>query len=254
MLGIKGWDHGRWVFRHKGHQHLQHIMKIFVLGKRSRQEWLESRKLNFIKIHSINPRDYEYKDTEQLITKINSFKCTLPKDHFNTLKLIFSLTSCIVERKLRMACSSSSFTPLPIMISCLRNSSMYALRLTTSFSLGRGPSDYPRGSKFQYLIFKYIYRIIMELQNISIRHTILTVDKMMALHACTIKSRLTEPFWIYATLVPGIDNPVVVLEGVHGLENSWNTPHWSIDLGVWQELSSQIGVEAHLDTHRRVYP
>lgn len=31
MLSIKGWNHGRWVLWHEGHEHLENIMEVFIL-------------------------------------------------------------------------------------------------------------------------------------------------------------------------------------------------------------------------------
>lgn len=65
---------------------------------------------------------------------------------------------------------------------------------------------------------------------------------------------LTESFRRDATLGPWIDDPVVVLECMHSLQHSRDTPHGWVDLRVCQELSGQVGVQACLDTGCRVDP
>ena len=67
-------------------------------------------------------------------------------------------------------------------------------------------------------------------------------------------NRLTESLRSYSRLFLRIDDPVVVLEGVHGLQDGGHPPHVGVDPGVRQELRGQVGVELGLHCGRGVDP
>ena len=52
----------------------------------------------------------------------------------------------------------------------------------------------------------------------------------------------------------GLDDPVVGLEGVHGLQHSGHPPHVAVDLRVGQELGRQVVVQTDLHRGRGVDP
>lgn len=65
---------------------------------------------------------------------------------------------------------------------------------------------------------------------------------------------LTQSFGHYAALSSRVYDPVVILEGVHGLQNCADTANASIDVRIRQEVRGQVTVQPGLYRGRRVDP
>ena len=69
----------------------------------------------------------------------------------------------------------------------------------------------------------------------------------------TNKSLLTHPLGNDATSVLWADHPVVVLQGVHGLQNGRHTTDVGVDLSVIDKLGCQVTVELGLHLSHKVH-
>jgi hypothetical protein len=65
---------------------------------------------------------------------------------------------------------------------------------------------------------------------------------------------LTKSLWSDAALGSRVDDPIVILEGVHGLKDGGDAANVGVDLRVGEKLCGQVRVEARLHRHRRVDP
>lgn len=65
---------------------------------------------------------------------------------------------------------------------------------------------------------------------------------------------LTQALWYDAALGTRIDNPIVILQCMHCLQDGADAPHVAVDLSIAEELGGQVRIEACLYIGWRIDP